>query len=457
MKLITPEIIINQNYPFSKDRLNRKPFAESLTRLITKVEDNLVISLDAQWGDGKTTFVKMWQAFLEQNNIKCIYFDAFKNDFFNDPFVALVGNITSLLEKTRTKKAKINDLKKKASKVGVQLLSMGARVGIKAATLGTIQDSEINKAKDIISNTSAFASKIIEEKLNTYKGDIDAIDEFRCKLSQLAQEAFEKKQKPLVFIVDELDRCKPTYALELIEKVKHLFAVKHLVFVLVMHRQQMEEAVKCLYGPNIDSRTYLQKFINIECTFPKNEKNVYHEDQYKKYCSSLFKLHELDTIDDSPYQKESIEFLARALSLSLRDMQRCYTNLVLFNSTTTKSMYRQPFLVALIIILKVKKPSVFEALKTKSMSFDKLWSMLNLNLIFFTKIDGPTMAHKIDTLKKLLRVCLLTDEEYSKLDQEAKERQIVSNIDFDYNLDRDEILPYLCNQIESFQFPENAS
>lgn len=140
------------------------------------------------------------------------------------------------MEKADRKKAKIEELKKKASKVGVQLLSFGTRVGIKAATLGVIKDSDINQlkdvAEDIASSTSDFTSKIIEQKLNTYKEDTDAIEEFRSILSKLAQEAFEEKNKPLVFIVDELDRCKPTYALELIEKIKHLCSVKHVVFVL---------------------------------------------------------------------------------------------------------------------------------------------------------------------------------------------------------------------------------
>jgi len=114
MKLITPEIVIDQNEPFKNDLLNRKPFAESLTRLITNVKDNLVISLDAQWGDGKTTFVKMWQSMLQKNEIENIYFDAFANDYFDNPFVALVSNITILLEKAHSKKAKLKDLKIKA-------------------------------------------------------------------------------------------------------------------------------------------------------------------------------------------------------------------------------------------------------------------------------------------------------------------------------------------------------
>jgi len=451
MKLITPEIDIDPKDPFKNDCLTRKPFAESLTNLITRVEDNLVISLDAQWGDGKTTFVKMWQAFLEQNDIKCIYFDAFKNDFFDDPFVALVGNITSLLEKTRTKKAKINDLKKKASKVGVQLLSLGARVGIKAATLGTIQDSEINKAKDIISNTSAFASKIIEEKLNTYKEDIDAIEEFRNKLSELAQEAFKEKNKPLVFIVDELDRCKPTYALELLEKIKHLFSVNNIVFVLVMHTQQLEESIKCIYGPNIDARTYLQKFINIGCKLPKNDKDI-HENDYKKYCNALNKSHRIQ----QPVNRTVptiLETLAKGFNFSLRDLQRCYTYLVLLIANKSANLFWDYHLFSLIVLLKLKKQDIFEELGAGELSYDKLWNRLKLEELFSLNVDRINIDH----LKESLRMCLLNDEEFQSLDQETHERKMYNSIKYKYDIERDQIIPSICNKIESFQFSENAS
>jgi predicted KAP-like P-loop ATPase len=97
MRLVTPEIEVDESEPFKNDKLNRRPFAESLLNLITNVEDNLVISLDAPWGDGKTTFVKMWQGFLKENGVRSLYFDAFANDSFEDPFMALVGSINEVV------------------------------------------------------------------------------------------------------------------------------------------------------------------------------------------------------------------------------------------------------------------------------------------------------------------------------------------------------------------------
>jgi len=371
MRLVTPEIEIDENDPFKNDKLNRRPFAESLLSLITNVEDNLVISLDAPWGDGKTTFVQMWGKFLKSNGVKSLYFDAFANDSFEDPFMALVGSIGLLIEKDFSDKPnameKLNEFKGKAVKVGTRLLSWGAKIGIKAVTLNVVDSEQLKGVvEDIASDAGESASKFVADKLNSYNDVLNATEEFRNKLGELAEEAYKGNQKPLVFIIDELDRCKPTYALELIEKVKHLFSVKHIVFVLVMHTDQLEESVKCVYGQNIDARTYLQKFIYVECKLPKNTLGLYEND-YIKYCNALSELHQLDK---EQYVVKMIALLSKAFKLSMRDLQRCFTNLILFYATTNKNMYMDNTLVALLVILKVKTPKIFEQLKSRSISFD---------------------------------------------------------------------------------------
>jgi hypothetical protein len=459
MRLVTPEIEIDESNSFKNDKLAREPFAESLLSLITNVEDNLVISLDAPWGDGKTTFVKMWRGFLKAKGVKSLYFDAFANDSFEDPFMALVGNIDLLIEREFSDKPttmqKLKEFKGKAVKVGTRLLSWGAKVGVKAVTLNVIKDRDIEQlkeiAEDIASDAGETAAKFIEDKLNSYKEVLNATEEFRNKLSELAEEAYKENQKPLVFIIDELDRCKPTYALELIEKVKHLFSVKHVVFVLVMHTDQLEESVKCVYGQSIDARTYLQKFINVECKLPKNIVNISRlaENDYAKYCKSLCELHGLPIGN----WVEALWILSGIFRLSLRDLERCFTNLSLFFAATAKNQYRDEYLLALLVILKVKRPEMFESLKMKRISLDKLWSDLGLGSI----VPGHTENWKLH-LNEILQICLLPEADFSKLDEKSRLKKYWDSIDFNFGIDeRDNILPYHCKQIECFKFvQENA-
>jgi len=453
MRLVTPEIEIDEIDPFKNDKLNRKPFAESLLSLIANVEDNLVISLDAPWGDGKTTFVKMWQRFLKTNGVKSLYFDAFANDSFEDPFMALVGSIDLLIEKEFSDKSaaikKLKEFRGKAIKVGTNLLSWGAKVGVKAITLNVIKDKDIEQLKDIAgdiaSDAGEKASKFVEDKLNSYKEVLNATDEFKKKLNELAEEAYKENNKPIVFIIDELDRCKPTYALELIEKVKHLFSVKHIVFMLVMNTTQLEESVKCVYGQNIDARNYLQKFINIRCVLPKDKtKTPMSENDYVKYCKSLCELHGLPVGN----WFEPLSTMAPLFSLSLRDLQCCFTNLTLFFAATIRKQFRDYYLLALLAILKVKKPEIFEDIKSKDISLDRLWQDLEL---------GPIVNEKTERWKSHLResleMCLLTEADFSRLEESSQVRKYWDTIGFNYGInERSEILPYHCELIESFKF-----
>ena len=91
--------------------------------------------------------------------------------------------------------------------------------------------------------------------------------------------------KPIVFIIDELDRCKPDFALELLEQVKHLFSVKGITFLLVTNREQLEESIKSKYGQGINPTNYLHKFINIWLTMPRAS-DEYNDNGYQFYkCS----------------------------------------------------------------------------------------------------------------------------------------------------------------------------
>ena len=175
------------------------------------------------------------------------------------------------------------------------MLNLTAKVGLKAATLGVIKNEDIEALNDIKNDiaegTSEVLGKFMEERISTYKDEIQSIITFHQTLESVAAEISKENSKPLVFMIDELDRCKPTYAIDLIEKVKHIFSVKNIIFILVMHKTQLEESVRCVYGQKIDANTYLQKFINLECPLPKNVGRI---DDYEAYSGRLFKLHKIE-------------------------------------------------------------------------------------------------------------------------------------------------------------------
>ncbi|MFC1360248.1 MAG: hypothetical protein G8D90_12210, partial [gamma proteobacterium symbiont of Clathrolucina costata] len=137
MRIVTPPLIVDEGDSFTKDALDRRGYGEALLNLVVSSSDALVISLDGKWGEGKTTFVKMWQGLLSESNIPNLYIDAFANDYIDDAFITVASAITNYAENNIIKdhREKLAELKEKSKIVGGHLLSWSAKIGVKAATL----------------------------------------------------------------------------------------------------------------------------------------------------------------------------------------------------------------------------------------------------------------------------------------------------------------------------------
>lgn len=103
MRLVPRELEIGpeEGFPPEKNIFNRKPFGEQLTRIVRAVEGPAVLLLDGQWGTGKTIFAKMWLGELTKVAIPTIYFDAFTNDYHDDAFLTVAGEIVARAEELK--------------------------------------------------------------------------------------------------------------------------------------------------------------------------------------------------------------------------------------------------------------------------------------------------------------------------------------------------------------------
>ena len=121
MQLKLPEIEIPKDDPFANDALNRKANIEILTQVLKSTHEPLVLAINAPWGAGKTTFVRMWEQYLVINNFTTLYFNAWENDFTENPLIAFISEIEEIVKKfsnVRSIKSKANKLKK----VGLKIL-----------------------------------------------------------------------------------------------------------------------------------------------------------------------------------------------------------------------------------------------------------------------------------------------------------------------------------------------
>src|SRR6187399_2223044 len=105
MKLKATELEIPSDNPFRNDVLGRKPMIEKLSALVQNVSPPFVMCIDAPWGMGKTTFLRLWEACSIGNPVKALRFNAWTTDFAPDPLVAFVSEITALVERENPSKA----------------------------------------------------------------------------------------------------------------------------------------------------------------------------------------------------------------------------------------------------------------------------------------------------------------------------------------------------------------
>ncbi|MEZ4745330.1 MAG: P-loop NTPase fold protein [Calditrichia bacterium] len=119
----------------------------------------------------------------------------------------------------------------------------------------------------------------MNEKIDQYKNEKDLLIQFRDKLQTFAEMITHysdgENYRPMVFIIDELDRCRPTYAVELIERIKHLFLVNGIVFVLGIDREQLGNSVRSLFGNDMKVDGYLRRFIDLSYQLPNTQPKAF--------------------------------------------------------------------------------------------------------------------------------------------------------------------------------------
>ncbi len=276
MRLKFPDVEIDPDDPWGTDRLEcRKEEGENLTRLLSTIQHPFVMSISAEWGSGKTTFIRMWKQHLENQGFTCLYFNAWQNDFVSDPLVALVGEMTNSLDKIIIAEEKKREHIERLKGAGKVILRHGVPLLIKLVTMATL---DVEKFGEEISDAFHDASESYFEKaFEKYEEEKDSLQAFRTELEDFARlvTSQEGKKSPLVFFVDELDRCRPTYAVELLERIKHLFEVDNIVFVLALSTGQLKSSIRSLYGEGIDATGYLRRFIDLDYPLREPAADVY--------------------------------------------------------------------------------------------------------------------------------------------------------------------------------------
>lgn len=441
MRLTVPEVKIGVNEGFSseKDLFHRKQFGDRLYNLINNSSENLVLALDAQWGEGKSTFIKMWSGenrCKQEPPLETIYFDAFENDYQKEPFLALASEIYELLEdKSENRK---QEFKEKAAQV-FKTFSRGViKTGIRIGTAGILDGGILDQAeKDISTLVSEQVDSIISSKFESSKADKLALKNFKEFLSDVALN--ETPGKRIVFVIDELDRCRPDFALDLLENIKHLFSVPGITFLLVMNRKQLEESVKCRYGNGIDSVTYLQKFINVWLSLPRSS-GKFQQDDGAKYLMASFELMSSGTRIHNGGAAQMLKSLVKHLKPSFRDIERILTYFAIIENSRNEPMndYYQD-MMAVVCFMKVLNPKMLDAIVSGRAGSQELLKFLNI-------FDGSDYSedHALEYLATQIEFDLAPEER-------RKEIQDTQMLTFRFGRAPSKVIDYFYQELNNIQ------
>ncbi len=279
------------------DLFGFKTFGQTLCNLFLNAEDLSVVLLDDDWGRGKTTFVKQWAGLMRSEGCNVIYLDAFEKDFLNDPFLALTSAATN--------NASNEEDKTKFIEAGLGLAQAMSLNLIEKGTGGLIKPEDLKKLLE-----------------NNASGELEEVKEFKARLTKIAGDG------ELIFIVDELDRCRPDFALRMLEQIKHFFEVPKVSFLLVAGQKQLAAMVNKAYGYNEEyALKYLDKFCQVKVSLP--QQNWFSPDNINIFADYLVINSDLEDSLNATRLIKLLTDVAREYSLSLRDLERVWTRFTL--------------------------------------------------------------------------------------------------------------------------------
>lgn len=356
---------------FKKDSVNRVNYVFSLYEMLNQTPFEVSsISIEGQWGSGKTFFIGMLRLLIlahtdnselneknrkylqakyknynkngvSKNNFFPIYFDAWKNDLMPSPVLSLVY---SMCKQAGLEKKLSPDTEKTIKSIFVA----ATKITLKTVSfIPGIPDASdlVDPICELFGTDSRFVPVIDTEELeNDIKSLISTIVDIKGEL---------------VIFIDELDRCKPTYAIQLLETIKHYFDTPQILFVFSVNIEELQHSIKCVYGQGFDATRYLDRFFNIRLNLPAADPDEFLKKQFPKE-------HSGDELSAMILALSKLYNLQLRSLIKFKNQVRFVANYTPENSPYSSSMYVNGyiflyrFFIPIAICLKFHDQSEFE-------------------------------------------------------------------------------------------------
>lgn len=339
----------------SADLLERNRYAEYIYKIssVRGKENHFALNINAQWGAGKTHFVKRLASTIKDAH-PTVYIDAWKQDYSDDPLLAI---FSCIIEQLGQQSDKFITISKKVEKKLIFLFKDVAPLLLKEVINGTTGTKLGDAAKGIT-----------EGLIKLHNNKNNAIIDIKKDISEWVQliknqDAMEKNL-PIYIFIDELDRCRPSYAIKLLEIVKHIFDVSGVVFIISTDTNQLQHSIKVIYGNEFDASHYLSRFFDRRFILPSPsmEQLLKHKSPdtvLLSFNSFEHKLHPQPRDTDSFIKSCSSIF--QSLNISLRESIKFYEKFC--DLLLTQNININGYLLLILICLAENNNTLYSEIK----------------------------------------------------------------------------------------------
>ncbi|RZG05539.1 NTPase KAP [Pseudoalteromonas sp. CO348] len=378
----------------------RREYGEFLSSFLTS--HSRVINLDGVYGSGKTEFIRRLYVELAEKKHPVVYIDIWESDFSNNPLAVICSEFLQQIEFALKEKApngkakpksdakkKINELK---SKFGcfLKYMEVGAILAgePEAATVTKAASAAVTATPDFDLNTKA--DKLVDLVKQNHLEAVQALKDIRELITYISGilKIIYELNMPIVVLIDELDRCRPNYAIEVLEVIKHFFETEGCTFLVATNTDVLEHSVRSVYGQSFDAKLYLRRFFSRKVNLPRVSVNKYlaaKQLDFDKYEEQGLKLY--------PFvgeQQKNNYFFAEVFehnNLALRDIEQILDRFqISLDYAVNYSKVKLTHINTVVLIL---------GLLEQHLESDSLYERLNENPISFSVAENLPTPNRI--------------------------------------------------------------
>lgn len=394
------------------DEFNRKPIAENIIKLLTSPVDLSPMVIDGGWGTGKTEFCQKLIRFMQQQHPDCqpVYIDAFRSDHSGEPLLVLLAEIIKTCTPEDTDEQPSEQRKnitRKVARAAGFVMKTVAKAAVGHVLKQNMEDlaegmSQIindeqeakNAAATVAGAATTLASHSIDVTIDAtvealLKEQIEAEKNLGTLKSCLKELAADK---PIILFIDELDRCRPDYAVDMLEVIKHVFDVENVKVVLVTNTKQLRAAINHLYGAEVDAQKYLDKFLKYSFALP--DKVLDHNEVQGtivavRYFEPLIKhsriFNELKGLIENEVIKDFICDMIKRTNISLRETERLVRFLEIYHSLSgglsNKERWEHILLVITGIFIFCFHPDLIKNINKNDVAAGDFYKLFNIQIL----------------------------------------------------------------------------